>query len=99
MRRSLHNMTRTITITPILNGFICKVDCQQVAFSSVESLLGALKAYYEAPELTEKLFIEQAINKMPTGPQLARAPFPEAVFPEAVYDSPAQEASAPRRIQ
>lgn len=94
MRRSLHNMTRTITITPILNGFICKVDCQQVAFSSVESLLGALKAYYEAPELTEKLFIEQAINKMPTGPQLARAP-----FPEAVYDSPAQEASAPRRIQ
>ena len=57
-------MTREITITPVLNGFICKVGCQRVVFQSASAMLFALGLYYDNPDKIEKNYIESAINKM-----------------------------------
>ena len=62
-------MIREITITPVLNGFVCKVGCQKVVFQSVVDLVRAIERYYEKPEATEKQFLAEAVNKMNDGPQ------------------------------
>jgi hypothetical protein len=62
-------MTREIIITPVLNGFICKVGCQQVVFESVATLVQNLEAYLKDPNTTEARFIRDAVNKMPDQPQ------------------------------
>ncbi len=61
-------MTREITITPVLNGFVCKVGCQKVVFESISEMVRNLEAYYKNPDATEKKFIAEAVNKMPDGP-------------------------------
>lgn len=61
-------MPREITITPVLNGFICQVGCQKVVFLDVRSLAIAVEEYYNHPEDTEKRFIEKAVNRMNEGP-------------------------------
>jgi hypothetical protein len=67
-------MIREITITPVLNGFVCKVGCQKVVFESVSEMARNLEAYYKNPEETEKRFIKEAVNKMNDGPCVAEAP-------------------------
>ena len=68
-------MIREITITPVLNGFVCKVGCQKVVFQSVVDLVRAIERYYQKPEETEKEFLAGAVNKMNDGPCLvAEAP-------------------------
>ena len=62
-------MIRDISIKPVLNGFICKVGCQQVVFESVASLVQNLEAYLKDPSAVEKQFILGAVNKMTDGPQ------------------------------
>lgn len=62
-------MIREISITPVLNGFICKVGCQRVVFESVVSLVQNLEAYLKDPTATEARFIRDAVNKMPDQPQ------------------------------
>ena len=57
-------MIREITITPVLNGFVCKVGCQQVVFTSAVDLALAIEAYYKNPEAVEKEFLAKAVNKM-----------------------------------
>ena len=61
-------MIREITITPVLNGFVCKVGCQKVVFQSVTDLVRAIERYYQKPEATEKEFLAEAVNKMNDGP-------------------------------
>ena len=67
-------MIREITITPVLNGFVCKVGCQKVVFQSVVDLSRAVQRYYENPEKTEQEFLAEAVNKMNDGPCVAEAP-------------------------
>lgn len=57
-------MTREIVITPVLNGFICKVGCQKVVFESIPRLIVGLEEYLHNPDIVEKKYIKEAVNKM-----------------------------------
>lgn len=57
-------MIREITITPVLNGFVCKVGCQKVVFDSLATMVREIEVYYRNPEGTEKRYIKEAINKV-----------------------------------
>jgi hypothetical protein len=61
---------RQVTITPVLNGFLVQVGCQQVVFGSIEELCSELKRYQKAPAAVEKEYLTNAVNKGPT-PELA----------------------------
>ena len=61
-------MIREITITPVLNGFVCKVGCQKVVFECIEDMVENIADYYRNPEKVEKEFLAQAVNKMDDGP-------------------------------
>ena len=67
-------MIREITITPVLNGFVCKVGCQKVVFESISEMARNLEDYYKNPEETEKRFIKEAVNKMNDGPCVPMTP-------------------------
>lgn len=65
------NIPRTITIKPVLNGFVCQVGCQTVVFSKREDLLGALRDYLTNPDEYEKYFRDKALHKgMIEGPAI-----------------------------
>lgn len=57
-------MTRQITITPVLNGFIAKVGCQDVVFTDKQSMLTALSEYYDNPDQVEERFLKRAVNRL-----------------------------------
>jgi hypothetical protein len=65
---------RDIIIRPALNGFIVNVDCQKVVFGSVECLVSELARYLTQPEQTEQRYLQEAVNKLPTGPCIAEDP-------------------------
>ena len=67
-------MIREITITPVLNGFVCKVGCQKVVFQSPSELARAVERYYKNPEETEKEFLAGAVNKMNDCPRPCEPP-------------------------
>jgi hypothetical protein len=75
-------MTRAITITPVLNGFLIAVGCQQVVFTDKQSMLAQLSEYYDNPDQVEKRFIERGINK--TFSNLPLQPAPPPNYPEPV---------------
>jgi hypothetical protein len=56
-------MKRPIVISPVLNGFVVQVGCQQVVFNDRQALLTELKNFMEAPDDTEKRFIHHALNR------------------------------------
>jgi len=66
-----------ITIDGVLNGFVCKVGCQELVFTSASDLCDALAKYLKDPRETEKKFLE---NRLPTAsiripvPHVAPAP-------------------------
>ena len=72
-------MIREITITPVLNGFVCKVGCQKVVFQSASELARAVERYYKNPEETEKEFLAGAVNKMNDGPCCVAEPPSERI--------------------
>lgn len=57
-------MTREIRIVPVLNGYICEVECQRIVFQSRNDLVTALNRYYTNPEEVEKEYTANAVNKM-----------------------------------
>lgn len=60
-------MIRRISIDPILNGFIVNVNCQTLAYTSIDKLIFDLNQYLRKPEETEKRIIEEeGINKKHT---------------------------------
>ena len=65
-------MTREITIQPVLNGYVCVVGCQRVAFTDKQTMLGQLSEYLDKPDEVEQRYIERAVNKMPAVPQPCR---------------------------
>lgn len=72
-------MIREIKITPVLNGFVCKVGCQTVVFTSIVEMTKSIESYYKNPEAVEKIYIAEAINKMNEGPVCAPGPCEESV--------------------
>lgn len=77
-------MTREITITPVLNGFICKVGCQKVVFTSPEVLAAELVKYYKNPHATEKQWVANKLNETFDGPV---CPQPVSTYEQAGADS------------
>ena len=57
-------MTRTIAIKTVLNGFVVKVGCQTVVFTSRADLINHLDQYLKAenPYQFEETFLAGAIN-------------------------------------
>jgi hypothetical protein len=58
-------MARTLTIRPVLNGFVVDVGCgsESVVFSNISDLCTAIGRYYTNPEQVEQEFRDKAINK------------------------------------
>lgn len=84
---------RTIVIEPVLNGFVIQVGCQRVVVKNVGELSGEIARYYANPELTEKSYIQNAVNKtmdspvpvVPTHRQILRSQTDEcAKMPEPI---------------
>lgn len=60
-------MIRNVEISSILNGFIVRVGCQALAYTSIDELLLDLGSYLRNPEETEKRIIEtKGINRVHT---------------------------------
>lgn len=57
-------MTREIIITPVLNGWLCKVGCTSVVFNKRSDLLDELDKYLKDPDGTEKLYLANAVNRL-----------------------------------
>lgn len=57
------NNIHNITITPVLNGFICNVGCQTVVFESLDKMTSEISRYYKDPIKVEKEYRQQAVNK------------------------------------
>jgi hypothetical protein len=53
---------KTITISPVLNGFLIKAGCQTVVFTTVEDVCNQLRRYLTDPLLTEKDYLNNALN-------------------------------------
>jgi hypothetical protein len=81
-------MTREITITPVLNGFVCKVGCQKVVFQTVQELARNIETYYNNPEGTENRFLAEAVNKTNDCPPCAEAPRVREACEESCGDQP-----------
>lgn len=90
-------MNRKISITPVLNGFICEVGCQIVVFESRERLTMTLARYADNPALVEKEFLEKAINREvyaePTPP--ANAVCGERARVQSIVDAPTPYETVP----
>jgi len=54
---------RTITISPLLNGYLVKVGCKTLAFLSAEALCKELGNYLHNPIEVEEEYLRNAINK------------------------------------
>ena len=76
-------MARTIAIKTVLNGFVVKVGCQTVVFTSCADLINHLEQYLKTENLYqfEETFLAGAINANKlgfgpkgTGPQDAAVP-------------------------
>lgn len=70
---------KEITIRPVLNGFLVKVGCSEVAFTSVADLCSELRRYCLNPNKLEDEYLKNAINKPGPGPEPAADYFPGGV--------------------
>ena len=60
-------MLRSITINPVLNGFVVNFGCQQLAYTDTTKMLGDLGDYLREPEETEKkLLAKECFNRRHT---------------------------------
>ena len=61
-----------IKITAVLNGWKCKVGCQEVVFQSAAELCQALREYLLRPDIVAKQWMDTSVNrKWTTQPQQA----------------------------
>ena len=54
---------RSITIKPVMNGYIVEVGCATVVFETQKKLQKELAAYWDDPEKTEERYEKNAVNK------------------------------------
>jgi hypothetical protein len=55
-------MLRTVTIDPVLNGWIVTIGCQRVVFSDKDLMLGEIGRYLECPDRVEEEYRRDAVN-------------------------------------
>ena len=62
-------MTRTIAIKTVLNGFVVKVGCQTVVFTSRVNLINHLDQYLKTEDTYqfERTFLDDAVNARKLG--------------------------------
>jgi hypothetical protein len=53
---------REISITPVLNGFIVRVGCQNLVMKTPDELGQEIARYYKEPVATEKAYIANKVN-------------------------------------
>lgn len=56
-------MVRSLTIKPVLNGWIVEAGCQTLVYANLHELSADLVRYYSDPDAVEKEFIAKAKNK------------------------------------
>jgi hypothetical protein len=87
---------RSITITPVMNGFVVNVGCQSVVLDSVANLVEAINAYYTDPEQTTRRYLASRINDTMDSPVPLTRPlwdgekFPEPCPPSRPYNQDAE---------
>lgn len=64
-------MLRSISIEPVLNGFIINIGCQKVVFNKLDELIVELNDYYLHPDIVEERFLKNAVNKTMDNPAQA----------------------------
>lgn len=55
---------RSITIKPVLNGFVCQVGCQEIICTTPEHLGKEITRYYKNPITIEKEYLKKSVNKL-----------------------------------
>lgn len=53
---------KELLITPVLNGFVVRVGCQQVVFKDAAELGANITKYYTNPRDTEHSFLKNKVN-------------------------------------
>lgn len=89
-------MTRSITIVPVLNGYVAEVACQRLAFTSKSHLLSELGRYLDAPEQVEKEYRRGALNRFEERQQLQEAGMSLANPPQCTSAEQAPPMKEPR---
>lgn len=56
-------MARSMTITPVLNGFIVEVGCQKVVIGSIPILMHEIGRYYTNPDIVEEDYMKNVVNR------------------------------------
>jgi hypothetical protein len=59
-----------IEIRAVMNGWSCKVGCQELVFTDRTDMLGELEKYLKDPAGTEKRYLKEAVNAGMTRRQL-----------------------------
>jgi hypothetical protein len=61
---------KELHIRPVLNGFVVKIGCQEVVFTSVKDFIKEFTRYQEKSDEVEKEYVKNALNKVgiPTPP-------------------------------
>jgi len=54
---------RSITINPVLNGYVCQVGCQTVTFTTRSIMLMELDRYLDNPRKVEEEYLKNSINR------------------------------------
>lgn len=58
---------QSLSITPVLNGFIVNVGCQSLVFSSASDLTTAIQRYYTDPlGFAREVLTDKKVNQMLT---------------------------------
>jgi hypothetical protein len=83
---------RPISITPVLNGFIVSVGCQNVVITNPDELGKEIAAYYKNPSVVEKIYVETKVNDLMDGPCN-----PVLTSQSEACDSPRERECAPPR--
>jgi hypothetical protein len=60
---------REVKISPVLNGWIVTVGCQQVVFQDREVMIGEVDRYIGDPDKVEKEYMTKAKNKVNSEPE------------------------------
>jgi hypothetical protein len=56
---------RNIYIETVLNGYIVKVGCQRIVFTSQETMTNEIRKYLSDPEAMEKKYKENGLYFVP----------------------------------
>ena len=72
---------RPLTIRPVVNGWVVSVGCQDAVFTNIEHMLGELRRYILNPDLIEKEYLDNSVNKGIGRPEVAQNVYHTAVPP------------------